>query len=258
MNKEKLNNQLKTIKKELGKPSFSQYIFEEINLSSKIFMILGAIFSISISLLLWYSFYLNQNDYWILAIALFMSLAFFIVYDTYTQIKYKEFIFIGDRGIAIVKVRQKDEIVKDAQIIYFDKIDKITIDKEHHYSIGRGGEMVEHLSIISDKKIIFDINPNKIEDYDKLKKVLIELYSIYQIRRKEDINIKSNDESVFSKHILVLIPLFMILINIVYNIFGIGYYSKVVALMSIASMSFLSIVVFRLVLRIIIKKRNVK
>jgi hypothetical protein len=221
-------------------------------------MILGAIFGISISLLLCYSFYLNQNDYWILAIALFMCLAFFIVYDTYTQIKYKEFIFIGDRGIAIIKVRQKDEIVKDTKILYFDKIDKIIIDDEHHYSVGRGGEMVEHLSIISNNKTIFDINSNKIEDYDKLKKVLIELYSIYQIRRKHDINTKSNDESIFSKHILVLIPLFVILINIVYNIFGIGYYSKVVALMSIVSMSFLCIVALRLVFRMIIKKGNAK
>jgi len=251
-----MKNKLKIIKKELGKPFFQEFISKENDISSKIFMIFGAVFGIFISLILWYGFYLNQNDYILLAMALLLSSSFFIVYDVYKDIKYKEFVYIGDRGIAILQVNINNEKVKGITILHFDKIDKIIIDKKHHYSVGQGGEMVEHLEIVSDKKIIFDINPNKIEMYDKLKTNLLDLYTTYKVRNKEDIQIETNNKSIFLNNITIWISLFMVILDITYNIFDIDYYSKVVSLLSLISVLFLMIISLRLVVGTLLRMKK--
>ena len=237
-----LKEQLKSIKKELGKPRFSQYIYEDISLMSKTFMILGALFGVCVSLLMWYNFYLNQDDYWYLSLALFLSLSFVNAYDVWIAILYKKYVFIGDRGIALLEVKTKT--------IPFDAIDKIIIDKKHHYAVGQGGEMVEHLCIVVNKKTVLDINPKKVAEYTQLKKVLELLYTKHQIRTNKEVNITTNTEKLFFKYALLFIPLFLIIVNIFYHILAIDFYSKVMDLLSLGSMLFLAIVALRLVFKI--------
>lgn len=180
----KLENQLKSIKKGLGKPRFMDYISEEPSFIETCFELFMSLLMCAISLVLWYVVYLDWENFEVLFCAFFLSMSWFTLYDVYKSCAYKTFAFIGDRGIAILEVKQRDKTVVKAGDLFFSQIDKVIIDTERHWGPGVGGKWVEYIKIKNGRKTFLKIDANHSQHYEKFKKVLCRYHQVYIVCRK--------------------------------------------------------------------------